>query len=408
MSRTYLIASYIALGAVIALSGSAAVAQTHYALATSPNQLFIFRDYGKWGSKSWSPLFSVSPGSSALAGVASDGRYVYVVDQTSRSVIIGTVGNILDTPVWQQVAVVPLRDENGTEVPSPRQIAVDGAGGFYVTGGSSGGRSYFAHVKPTNGSWNQPIVSIGELPGAVIADVAVGKSGTAAVIAHVKDTPSTRSSWTCRAVENTVSDAYSLLPNSYNARAITVLPGAGTDGYAYVANYNSDNTFTKGSVRIVDVATGTPKGTSATELLPNMVPDDIAAFTVAGNPYLAVIGRAGNIGAAWRIALDPVNDWALVMSSVISATVPLTTGHQCAVSDDGQILWYASEDNILRALNTTTWTALLSSQFDGDVGEGAKLIYVTGFSPEIIPEPGSMLSVASLFSAALIIMRRRR
>ncbi|MGQ9455141.1 MAG: PEP-CTERM sorting domain-containing protein [Armatimonadota bacterium] len=408
MSRTYLAALYISLVTAAVFPFSAAAAQTHYALATSPSQLFLFRDYGKWGSKSWSPLFSVSPGNSSLAGVASDERYVYVVDQTSRSVIIGTVGNILDTPVWQQVAVVLLRGEDGTEVPSPRQIAVDGAGGFYVTGGVSGGRSYFAHVKPSNGSWNQPIVSIGELPGAVIADVAVGKSGTAAVIAHLKDTPSTRTSWTCKAIENTVSDAYSLLPNSYNARAIAVLPSAGTDGYAYVANYNSDNTFTKGSVRIVDIATGAPKGTSATELLPNMVPDDIAAFTVAGSPYLAVIGRAGDIGAAWRIALDPANDWSLVTSSVVSATVPLTTGHQCAVSDDGQIFWYSSEDHILRALNTTTWTALLSSEFDGNVGEGAKLIYVASFSPQIIPEPSSMFSVGSLLGTALILVRRRR
>ncbi|MDH7602015.1 MAG: PEP-CTERM sorting domain-containing protein [Armatimonadota bacterium] len=388
--------------------GQEALCQPRYALATTPSELFLFRDSGKWGTKSWVQLFSITPGSSALAGVASDGRYVYVVDQTARTVIVGTVGNVLEGPVWQQVAVVTLRSADGKEVPSPRQIAADGLGGFYVTGGASGGKAYFAHVRPNNGNWSEPVVSIGELASATIVDVAVTKSGQSAIIAHIKDTPSTRSSWTCRATAGAVSDAYSLLPNSYNARAVAMLGRAGSDGYAYVANYNSDSTFTMGSIRVVDAATGIPKGTGATLLAPSMIPDDIAAFTVGENSYLAIIGRASGTGAAWRIALDQTGEWLPLMDSVISAQIPLATGHQCAASDDGELLWYTSEDGTLRALRTTTWTTVPPSEFDGTVGESAKLIYVAGFSPLVIPEPSSGASLAALVCGSIAVLRRKR
>ncbi len=391
-----------------AIATHSGVCQPRYALATTPSELFLFRDSGKWGSKSWARLFSITPGNSALAGVASDGRYVYVVDQTSRSVVVGTVGNIIEDPIWQEVAVVTLLSAGGNEVPSPRQIAADGLGGFYVTGGVSEGKAYFAHVRPNGGNWSDPIVSIGELSGATISDVAITRSGQNAIIAHIKDTPSTRSSWTCKATGVAVSDAYTLLPNSYNARAVAMLAGAGVDGYAYVANYNTDNTFTMGSIRAVDAATGTPKGTGATPLAPGMIPDDIAAFTLGGNSYLAVIGRASGLGAAWKIALDPSNDWIPLMDDIVSAEIPLTTGHQCAASEDGAVLWYTSEDGTLRALRTTTWTSLPPSEFDGTVGESAKLIYVTSFSPLVIPEPASAISLLAFTGAGIGLLRRRR
>lgn len=394
------------LGAAIV--SHAGVCQPRYALATTPSELFLFRDSGKWGAKSWAQLFSVTPGSSALAGVASDGRYVYVVDQSSRSVIVGTVGNILEGPIWQEVAVITLRSADGKEVPSPRQIAADGLGGFYVTGGVVEGKAYFAHVRPNGGNWSDPIISIGELAGATIADVAVTRSGQSAIIAHIKDTPSTRSSWTCKAAAAAVSDAYSLLPNSYNARAVAILAGAGVDGYAYVANYNSDNTFTMGSIRAIDAATGVPKGTGAVPLAPGLIPDDIAAFMLGENSYLAVIGRASGLGAAWKIALDPSNDWIPLMDSVVSAEIPLATGHQCAASEDGELLWYTSEDGTLRALRTATWTSLPPSEFDGTVGELAKLIYVTSFSPLVIPEPASAISLTAFTGAGIGLLRKRR
>ena len=391
---------------LIAIASAHALAQIHYAIATTPNELFLFRDSGKWGTKSWVRLYNTSPGTTTLAGVATDGRYVYVVDQTSRSVVVGTVWNILDTPIWQEVATIQLRTADGKEVPSPRQIAADGKGGFYVTGGVSGGKAYFAHVKPTNENWTQPFVSIGELPASTIADVAVGKSGDVALIAHIKDSPSTRSSWTCRASENMVSDSYSLLPYSYNARAISVLANAGTDGYAFVANYNSDSTYTTGSIRAVDVATGIPLGTGAVILSPNLIPDDLVAFMLAGNPYLAVIGRTSGTGAAWRISIDPTNNWALIMDNTVSAETP-SAGHQCAVSDDGQVFWYTSEDGTLRALRTANWTELLSSEFDGTVGDSAKLTYVTSFSPQVIPEPASIVSLIAFAVGGLTLLRKR-
>jgi hypothetical protein len=127
---------------------------------------------------------------------------------------------------------------------------------------------------------------------------------------------------------------------------------------------------------------------------------------LAGNPYLAVIGRTSGKGAAWRISIDPTNNWALIMDNTVSAEAP-SAGHQCAVSDDGQVFWYTSEDGTLRALRTANWTELLSSEFDGTVGDSAKLTYVTSFSPQVIPEPASIVSLIAFAVGGLTLLRKR-
>jgi len=402
---------------ILLVACASQAADPHYALATSANELFIFRDQGKWDTKSWSRLLSVSPDTSTLAGVATDGRYVYVADRTSKSLIVGTVSNLMGAPTWTEVATVALEDSGGTlKLKSPSHIAADRLGGVYVIGALSddGSHSYFAHVKPTAGDWTTPVVSIGNLFESTMADVAVGKSGASAIIAHSMDTVTdTRVSHASKATEGLVSNTQSLSPKSFNARAVAIDAALGTDGYAYVVNNNADSPTTKGSVRVVDAATGAPRGSQAIELVPNMVPEDVTTFTIGTDHYLGIIGHdAGQqCSLAWKVLLDSNSDYAPAMSSVVS-TPPspssATTGHQAAASSDGKLFWYVSETGTMGALDTTTWTGLDPLAFDGLVREPLKLENVTDYVPVAVPEPASLLSLAALLATSLAVCRRRR
>ncbi len=380
-------------------------ADPHYALATSASELFIFRDEGKWNAKSWSRLY-IAGGTATLAGVATDGRYVYIADNSTEGrLIVGEIGNLGATPTWTQVANLPLVSSDGTKkVRSPTRLAADGLGGVYVIGGASSGHSYFAHVKPTLNNWTTPVVSIGDLPGSIVADVAVGKSGATGIVAHSKDTPTgTRESQSSRVAGGDVLDIKSLTKKAYNARAVAIHSALGTDGFAYVVNNNADSPTTKGSVRVVDVATGDPKGSDATELAPDLIPEDVTTFTIGADYYLGIIGHnvALTQGQAWRVRVGI--DGMPVMTDVVTAVVPLTTGHQAAASHDGALFWYVSETGTMDALNTASWTQLAG--FDGLVGAGVKLENVTAY---LIPEPASILSLTGLLAGCLALIRRRR
>ncbi|MGB9620135.1 MAG: hypothetical protein ACPL7K_06970, partial [Armatimonadota bacterium] len=168
---------------VLAACGGHA-SDTHFALATTATELLVFRDQGTWGAKSWSRLFGVNPATAVLAGVTADRSYVYVADaSTDGKLIVGRVADILGTPTWVEVATVALQNTDGSKkVKSPTRLAADGNGGVYVIGAAQGGNSYFAHVKPTAGDWSVPIVSIGNIPDSIMADVAVGRSGASAIV----------------------------------------------------------------------------------------------------------------------------------------------------------------------------------------------------------------------------------
>ena len=403
--------SLIVLGILIVTCAGAAT-DPHYALATAGSELYIFRDQGKWDTKSWSRLLSVTDHPSALAGVATDGRYVYVADNVAGTLTVGTIGDLLGTPTWTEVAppIVLKNSDDTLRVDNPTQIAVDRSGGVYVVGGPLGTSldSNFAYVKPTAGDWTTPIVSIGQILNSTLADVAVSNSGANALIAFRRDDPSTATSYTCKATEDAVSAIRSLLPKSFNARAVAVDPSLGTDGYAYVVNNNSDSPPTKGSVRVVDAATGEPRGSSAIELVPNMRPDDVATFTIGEDHYLGITGLNAGAGEAWKVLLDKNSDWVPILTegSVDSAPIP-TAGHHCAASSDGEVFWYTSANGTMGALDAGTWMKLAPTVFDGTIGGMIKLENVTTYAPVPIPEPSSLLSLAGLLGAGLGLLRRR-
>jgi len=404
--------SLIVPGLLLFASCAAHAAGPHFALATTATELFVFRDQGTWGAKSWSRLLGVNPGSAALAGVAADGSYVYVVDNSADGkLIVGRVADLLGTPTWVEVATVALQSADGSKkVKSPTRLAPDGRGGVYVIGGSQGANSYFAYVKPTAGDWALPIVSIGDLPGSVMADVAVGRLGTSAIIAHSKDTPTTtRASHASKVVEGDVSSTTDLSPLCLNARAVAVVQALGADGYAYVVNYNSDSTRTKGSVRAVDIATGMPRGTQGIEL-PDMIPEDVTTFAVGQDYYLGIVGHDAALQRAmvWKVPLS-ADDWTPLPGSAVSRELPITTGHQAAASSDGEVLWYVSETGAMGVLDTASWTAMAPPVANGwFLGEGIRLENVAEYPPSLIPEPSSLASLGGLIAAVVSIRRRRR
>lgn len=391
----------------------------HFAVATSPTALYLLWAEGG-PTRSFVQIFN--KGSVGLDGVATYGRWVFMADSSTNSLLIGELGNLLGTPTFTLRNTISL-GSGSMHVEQPSAVAVDGQGGVYVIGKtwSDGGtfRSNYAYISSASGNYGDAVVTVGDLGRSPMADIAAFSHGgiSSAIIAHQFDGSRTHVSFangsgiTGRIRAGEISDDY--VPAYPSGTA--VLTGLLDAPLAYViSRHNStdaDDLF--GALDVIRTDTRTVIGSYSfgDGGRKGLNPQDVTTWTtgdgatkrhflgIIGTPYDSTDGPA----QAWKIELDgsglPI--WGTLQTAIWSGT-DYSLFQQCAASSDGQVFWSVHpQQEMVIARQTSFWSQQID-QFDGQVHDSIKRIAT------YVPEPSSVLALASFAAGMAVFVRRRR
>jgi len=387
------------------LASSWACAANHFALATTASSLYLLQTESKWGTNSYISLGNPGDSSSRLAGVATSGKYAFVVDAGKNQLYVGTVTDALGAPAFNVLSTVPVAD-------GATSVAVGSDGGVYVVGNQA-----YSYITATD--WATPTVQTVSVPGVLIAGVAGLSAGDkAAIINQLVSEPSNPGqSYTALLDGASSSTPKSLEVGCGSPISVAVDPSFGDLGYAYIANRTSSGINDVGSLRIYNPATNGFAGTAIVLSIDNeayqMVPDAISTFFDDTGRYIGIVGTVnGEAQQAWKIAING-GDVSLAGANRTALTgADLSTARRTSTSDDGEVYWITGgKTGRVYAWNTKTWTSL--DAFSAVLGDSAIVSYVSSYKPEIIPpviipEPSSVVALATLAAGALGLIRRRK
>lgn len=366
---------------LLAAFSTATAAQ--YSLAVSKSSLYQVKLDG--ATMTYTKIYSL--GNSYWArSIATYGDKVLVTG-------VGDSGSTLSVLTLNSSGVAVDKAISLTGVTYAGSIAVDSNHGIYV-GDDSGSSAKLAYLADTSGSVITQQIS----SHAPLLDVAT--SDNTAVVISRHDSSVSDQSFITTLTGGIIGTTKSLeVGNEYPRYPVAVTAKAGN---AYVLS--SVNTIPgSGALSKYRLSTGTADPPIA---LDNFTPTDITTFTLGGTDYLALIGRtsSGQL-QAWKSMLSSgsVGTWDKVDLGVDGGL-----DFQLAASTDGNLLWYtSSSDKYVGALDTATWglcpnTVSVGDQISGLVG------FTTGMTPVTIPEPSSLLALASFGVGAFGLLRKRK
>ncbi|MHB9038465.1 MAG: PEP-CTERM sorting domain-containing protein [Armatimonadota bacterium] len=373
--------------------GSAAMATPQYSLAVSSSTLYqVKMDGSTMSSKA---IFSFSDSSWGRSVTTYDDHTILVTE-------VGTSGSsirklqISSTGVTTSgtISLIDSTDSNN-KVRYANSIAVDSNHGIYV-GDSSTETANYAYISTLSGDVSVNTISTDSIH-APLCDVAA--TGTTGIIISQHDADVNEMSFI------TALTGGSAFTKSLEGSEIPRYPVAvaANGNYAYVVSEVLSDAFSgNAALSVYNIAAGTASPAIA---LIGFVPTDVTTFAQGGIDYVALIGKTsgGHLEAqAWQISGGSLTLWK-------TTDIGLDGGvdFQCAASSDGSLLWFNQPTkNSVGVLNTSTWT--YSSTMSTDVGD--QITGLVAFAPNMtpVPEPSSLLALASFGAGALGFFRRRK
>ncbi len=284
-------------------------------------------------------------------------------------------------------------------------------GGIYVTGNSSSGGVYkYAYVTPEGGDWTGTINVSSTSLASALRDVASLPSGGAVIASELSNDTMAQATHKT-AVNGAAAGATVQVTGDYKPSipsAVTALADL-----AYITSrVGQEGNDIYGTLEVVS-AVGTGTALSSNRLPKDLDPQDVVAFTVGADRYLALIGvtrsQTTNVAEAWRIQLDALG----LPTGTLDGTSFVFTGEnidgqKCAVSGDGQVFWSThpgmnSIGATISALSASDWSTVL---WDGMATSSVSIGNVAAFN--YVPEPSSLLALAAFGGLFAAKIRRRK
>lgn len=409
-----------ALVAALLVATACAHAAAQYAVAAGTRSIYMLSTQSDWDGRNYKSLVTAD-WSASFTGIAVKENLVFAADVASNSLCIYRVTHTGNIPTGATlVKKVSLAGSGGLTIMNPDQVVVDATGGVYVLGTQYSDndqlRFTYAYVKPSSTQgWNDPTVTITDMPDSPLAAIAPYGAGAGALIAHQyiggdPDPASEAGSTYITKVDGATAGATKLLdqgrPEYLNhfPQALVTTSEFGAGGYAYVINRTATS-IPGGSLSVFNIASMSLQGN--TIVLPDsLVPQDISVFSSKGKDYLAIVGQAGSgMGSqkAWRIELDGSGIPNMASLKEITFVTQLSQTHYLA--SDGEVTWITSPDsNTILALDNASsiWSQITGISV-ADVNESIRRI-----NTYTVPEPSSLAALCALGGALLVGWKRKR
>ncbi|MCE5321816.1 PEP-CTERM sorting domain-containing protein [bacterium] len=376
-----IIGLFFAAALLFAICGLASASQ--YALAVSSSKLYqvevsgsnmTYRQIKDLGESSWARSISTYGDKVLVTEVTSSGSKLRAFRLSS--------GGITET------ASISL-----SGITYANSVASTSSGGIYVTDGSSTSSSY-AYMSSLSDSAHVSTIGTGYAP---LVDVATSDNN-AVIISKHKDTV-TDESHISKVIDGDLKNTKSLENGSYPRYPVAV---TAKSDYAYVVSevYNSTSTNCA-ALSVYNISGNTVD--PPTQLNAGFVPTDIITYTNTADSvdYLAMIGRttSGTL-QAWKATISggTIGTWTTKNLGTDGGL-----NFQCAASADGSLLWYSSPTG--QYVGATSWSGSVTT----DLGDGITgLVAFTGGMDPVVPEPSSLLALASFGLGAFGFYRKRK
>lgn len=399
--RFQVIVSLLTLALVLGMTPAFAI---DYAVTSSTDSIYLVKYDGATVSSS---LISEISGAS-FSGIATQGSYVFVADNSSSTAPTLRVGQIRN-PLAPTISWIgaPIDLTSGRDRIGPTRTVVADSTGVYVLGdlwtdNAGYAHSSYAYVTGSSG-WTTASVNLVNVQPPLhttnsLTDIAINPSG-GAVIAYT-DPGGLGSDQSCIRTVNGAIIGTSLTPegdNGYAPTGITV-----GKGFTYMVNLLTRIDNFNRQIGSISISNTNPLSPAISEVLQlgNISPTDVAFFTNGSSDYLGIVGRTDTgISQAWRVKLGL--DGISIAGTIDKVDLGFSGENYCSVNASDTLFWVTNpKTQKVIALDTSTWTASTSSALDSP----AKYI---AWASAPVPEPSSLLTLL-VGGIGLLKFRRRQ